>query len=547
MAVVLVRGAGDVGSAVAHRLFRAGHAVVLHDRARPSHARRGMAFADALFVGRAELEGVLAKRAASAAAARRMLRCRRVVVVSDAPLESVLRAVRPEILVDARMRKRAVPEGQRGLAPFVIGLGPNFRAGDSVDVAIETAYGARLGSIVGAGATAELAGEPRPIGGHGRDRFVYAPQGGTMRKAFDIGDRVEAGAIVGYINEAPLRAPLTGWLRGIAHDGAVVEPGAKVVEVQTVEDAPLRGLGDRPRRIADGVLEAVARSAGRLPRTGRLTPLGVGAAIATLGGLIGLGGAEFRLPALVGFFRLGTRDAILANVAVSLVTVIAAFGFRVAAQGPAVVGEYWPQALNLLVGTLAGAWFGARLAASLRLDLLNRVIAVLLVALAIVIALHAWITPAPIATDPLAPVVTLVAVLAGFGIGIVSSLLGVAGGELLIPTLVLLYGIDIRLAGTVSLAISLPTLAVSLYRLARMHALAARFAVRTLVVWMACGSLLGALLGTLLLGKVDSHWLSILLAAVLALSAIRLFGHRAPQPAVRAGTRDGGERGMAGR
>ena len=47
-------------------------------------------------------------------------------------------------------------------------------------------------------------------------------------------------------------------------------------------------------------------------------------------------------------------------------------------------------------------------------------------------------------------------VAAGFGIGVVASLLGVAGGELLISTLVLLFGIDIKLAGSLSLAISLP-------------------------------------------------------------------------------------------
>jgi uncharacterized membrane protein YfcA len=39
--------------------------------------------------------------------------------------------------------------------------------------------------------------------------------------------------------------------------------------------------------------------------------------------------------------------------------------------------------------------------------------------------------------------------------------MGVAGGELLIPTIVLLYGIDIKLAGSLSLAVSLPTMLVA--------------------------------------------------------------------------------------
>ena len=41
-------------------------------------------------------------------------------------------------------------------------------------------------------------------------------------------------------------------------------------------------------------------------------------------------------------------------------------------------------------------------------------------------------------------------VIAGFAIGVVAALLGVAGGELLIPTLILLFGVDIKLAGSLS-------------------------------------------------------------------------------------------------
>ena len=63
MALILVRGVGDVGSAVAHVLFTAGHTVVLHDDPLPSHPRRGTAFTDALYRGKAELEGAFAKYA----------------------------------------------------------------------------------------------------------------------------------------------------------------------------------------------------------------------------------------------------------------------------------------------------------------------------------------------------------------------------------------------------------------------------------------------------------------------------------------------------
>jgi len=58
----LVRGVGDIGSAVVHRLFRAGHAVAVHDGEQPTITRRGMAFADTIFDGRTTLDGVGAIR-----------------------------------------------------------------------------------------------------------------------------------------------------------------------------------------------------------------------------------------------------------------------------------------------------------------------------------------------------------------------------------------------------------------------------------------------------------------------------------------------------
>lgn len=260
MAIVLVRGTGDVGSAVAHRLFSEGHSVLLHDRPRPSHARRGMAFTDSLFIGYSELEGILAKRAHDLDGLRRMLQCRRAIPVSDRRFEALLEEIRPDVLVDARMRKREVPERQRGLAPLVIGLGPNCRPGENVDVAIETAHGASLGAVIRSGATSELAGEPQALDGHGRERFVYAPRAGTMHTSLGCGDRVSKGMVVGDVDGEVLLSPLDGWLRGLASDGAEVELGAKIVEVQTGRPNDTRGLAARPSRIAQGVADVVSCS-----------------------------------------------------------------------------------------------------------------------------------------------------------------------------------------------------------------------------------------------------------------------------------------------
>jgi xanthine dehydrogenase accessory factor len=259
--VVLVRGSGDVGSAVAHRLFLSGHPVVIHDVPLPAAPRRGMAFTDAIFDGACELEGVKAARVDDVGELAGALSERVCVPVAVTEFESVLAALRPGVLVDARMRKRAHPERQLALAPLTIGLGPNFVAGETTHLAIETRWGDELGAVITSGATQPLAGEPRSFDGHARDRFVYAPAGGVFRTGATIGQRVEQGELVASIGGEELSAPLAGILRGLTHDGVPVEAGAKVVEVDPRgEMKAVIGLGPRPQRIAEGVAEAIESS-----------------------------------------------------------------------------------------------------------------------------------------------------------------------------------------------------------------------------------------------------------------------------------------------
>lgn len=258
---MLIRGSGDVGSAVAHLLLGSGHAVAIHDVALPAAPRRGMAFADAIFDGACELDGVRARRVETDELDAG-LGGEEVLVNVTEELGDVLAAMTPDVLVDARMRKRAQPEPQRGLAPLTIGLGPSFVAGETTDLAIETQWGDELGTVVKEGPTKPLGGEPRAFAGHARDRFVYAPVGGVLRTDKAIAQRVAAGETVATIGDEPLRAPLEGILRGLVHDGVPVAAGAKVIEVDPRGDlTKVYGIGPRPRRIAEGVLEAIALGA----------------------------------------------------------------------------------------------------------------------------------------------------------------------------------------------------------------------------------------------------------------------------------------------
>lgn len=114
----------------------------------------------------------------------------------------------------------------------------------------------------------------------------------------------------------------------------------------------------------------------------------------------------------------------------------------------------------------------------------------------------------------------------GLLIGLVSSLLGVAGGELIIPTLVFAFGVDIRVAGTASLLISLPTVAVGVLRHRRLGAFGDRRDLTGTVAPMGVGSVVGAVAGGLMVGLVPAAALKLLLGAILVFSAVKIFrGH----------------------
>ena len=253
---VLIRGVGDVGSAVAHVLYRAGFAVAINDGPCPTTSRRGMAFTDAVFDGSATLEDVMAQRIDSLDDLEAAALSREFIPVTIVPIEPVV-AMGWAVLVDARMRKRALPEDQRGLVELTIGLGPNFVAGGNVDVAIETHWEG-LGQVIRTGPTRPLEGEPRSIDGVGRQRFVYAPASGSFRTTAKLGDVVTAGEVVSHVDAVPLAAPIDGIVLAVTRDGVAVERGTKVLEIDPRGNPSAAfKIGERPRRLGEAVLSVI--------------------------------------------------------------------------------------------------------------------------------------------------------------------------------------------------------------------------------------------------------------------------------------------------
>ncbi|MFF5635521.1 TSUP family transporter [Streptomyces sp. NPDC012825] len=250
---------------------------------------------------------------------------------------------------------------------------------------------------------------------------------------------------------------------------------------------------------------------------------GAGAAIGVLGGMIGLGGAEFRLPLLIGLFGFAALSAVILNKAMSLVVVLIALPARLAAVPAADVAARWPVVVNLLAGSLLGAWAGAAWAVRMGSSALYKVLAALMVLMAAALVLTHTTTVDPLAMPLWAQVPC--GVVAGFGIGVVAAIMGVAGGELLIPTIALLFGEDVKTAGSLSLLVSLPTMLVAFARYSRDGSFAVLGANRRFTITMATGSIVGAVLGGLLLGVFPDAVLIPVLTVILLVSAVKLARH----------------------
>lgn len=226
---------------------------------------------------------------------------------------------------------------------------------------------------------------------------------------------------------------------------------------------------------------------------------------------------------MIGVFGFAGLEAVILNKAISLIVVAAALPFRTSVVSIADIAASWPVILNLLAGSLLGAWTGAGWATRLSTPTLYRVIAVLLAVVALTLVLgHGSARSGPALTGA---ALIVAGVTAGFAIGVVASLLGVAGGEFLIPTLVLLFGVDIKLAGSLSLAVSLPTMFVGFARYSSDRSFTVLAANGVFVIVMAVGSVLGAFIGAQLLGLVSDDILLPVLAIILMVSSIKIWRH----------------------
>lgn len=262
-AVVLVRGAGDIATGTIHRLWSAGFLVMALERAHPAAIRRQVSFCEAVYEGFAVVEDARAVRISDWREAGSVWADGDIPLLVD-PEGACISRISPNVVVDAILAKRNLGTN-RGMAPFTIGLGPGFTAGEDVDAVIETMRGHNLGRIIRKGMAMANTGVPGVIAGYGAERVLHAEVDGMIKNVCRIGDCVEEGQIIAQILHGqeifPVKASLTGILRGLIRDGYPVTKGFKIADIdpRKSEAENCFTISDKSRCIAGSVLELVCR------------------------------------------------------------------------------------------------------------------------------------------------------------------------------------------------------------------------------------------------------------------------------------------------
>ncbi len=255
---VVVRGGGDLGSGVVLRLVRAGIPVLVLEIPHPLAVRRAVAFAEAVRLGQHRIEEVSARRIPSVDQALPVWREGAVPVLVD-PEARAVQHLRPAVVVDARMLKRP-PETTPDLAPLTLGLGPGFVAGVHVHAVVETQRGHTLGRVYWRGSALPDTGVPERVLHYREERVLRAPADGLLETLVDIGQVVEAGALLARVGSAEVRAPFRGAVRGILPSGTPVHRGLKIGDLDPRADPAYCFLvSDKALAIGGGVLEAILR------------------------------------------------------------------------------------------------------------------------------------------------------------------------------------------------------------------------------------------------------------------------------------------------
>ena len=255
--LIAIKGAGDLASGIALRLWRCGYRVIFSELPVPLCIRRTIAFSSAVFDGSAKVEDAEGILIHDLSEANAVWKENKLPVIVDENAEQIL-SLKPDVLVDARIIKTWRDDTHLSDAPLVIGMGPGFTAGENAHCVIETNRGHNLGRVLWSGSAEPNTGVPGTIKGEGIKRVVKSPADGTFTPTVEIGDSVEVGDLIARVGETEIHAQLAGIVRGIIYPGITVQQGLKIMDIDP------RGnrdhcftVSDKATALGGGVLEAI--------------------------------------------------------------------------------------------------------------------------------------------------------------------------------------------------------------------------------------------------------------------------------------------------
>ena len=258
---ILIRGAGDLATGIALRLYRAGLRVIMTETAYPTTVRRTVAFSEAVRNGETQVEGIRARLAGDVPEALSFTEKDLVAVLVD-PDCACKDAIKPDALVDAVIAKKNIGTAITD-APVVIGVGPGFTVGKDCHAAVETMRGHSLGRVLYEGSPIRNTGIPGEIGGYTTERIIRTDTDGIFDPLLSIGDTVTTGETVAHVLtpeglRVPVYAQIDGILRGLLAKDIPVTRGMKAGDVDPrCERAHCFTASDKALAVGGGVLEAV--------------------------------------------------------------------------------------------------------------------------------------------------------------------------------------------------------------------------------------------------------------------------------------------------
>lgn len=253
---ILVRGAGEMASGIAHRLVRSHLRVAMTEVCQPLAVRRAVSFCDCVWEGTSEVESVVARRVRSPSEFDPVIASGEIPVLVDPEL-TCLGAWCPHVLIDATLAKRSLGI-HRDMADLVLGFGPGFSAGRDVDVVVETNRGHDLGRLIFAGTAEPDTGVPGEMAGYTVERVLRAPCDGLFESSAEIGQSVETGNVLARVSGKAITARISGVLRGLLRHGVTVTRGLKAGDIDPRgERRHCFTISEKARALGGSALEAI--------------------------------------------------------------------------------------------------------------------------------------------------------------------------------------------------------------------------------------------------------------------------------------------------